>query len=55
MGLSPLLCRHLIARYEDLPAVKYADCIAFIRQSYQTLTGEDLMLPEQGALDLGDV
>jgi hypothetical protein len=39
---------------QDLPAAKYADCVAFIRQSYQALTGEDLNLPEQGTLDLGD-
>lgn len=52
---TTLKARYRIARYEDLPAAKYADCIAFIRQSYQALTGEDLTLPEQGALDLGDV
>jgi hypothetical protein len=33
----------------------YADCVAFIQQSYRSLTGEELDLPEQGALDLGDV
>ena len=49
-----LKAKYRIARYEDLPAAKYADCIAFVRQSYQALTGEELNLPEQGTLDLGD-
>jgi hypothetical protein len=49
-----LKSKYRIARYEDLPAAKYADCVAFMRQSYQALTGEDLNLPEQGTLDLGD-
>ncbi len=48
-----LKAKYRIARYEDLPAAKYADCVAFIRQSYQALTGEELNLPEQGTLDLG--
>jgi hypothetical protein len=46
--------KYRVARYEDLPSAKYADCVAFIQQSYQALTGEALNLPEQGALDLGD-
>jgi len=49
-----LKAKYRIARYEDLPAAKYADCIAFVRQSYQALTGEELNLPERGTLDLGD-
>jgi hypothetical protein len=49
-----LKAKYRIARYEDLPAAKYADCITFVRQSYQALTGEELNLPEQGTLDLGD-
>src|SRR5215213_2953386 len=43
-----LKAKYRIARYEDLPTAKYSDCVAFIRQSYQALTGEDLNLPEQG-------
>jgi hypothetical protein len=46
--------KYRIARYEDLPSAKYADCVAFIQQSYRALTGEELDLPEQGTLDLGD-
>jgi hypothetical protein len=46
--------KYRIARYEDLPSTKYADCVAFIQQSYRALTGEELDLPEQGTLDLGD-
>jgi hypothetical protein len=49
-----LKAKYRFARYEDLPAVKYADCIAFVRQSYQALTGEELNVPEQGTLDFGD-
>src|SRR5947208_14742798 len=29
-----LKAKYRIARYEDLPAAKYADCVAFIQQSY---------------------
>jgi hypothetical protein len=49
-----LKAKYRIARYEDLPAAKYADCVAFIQQSYRALTGADLDLPEQTTLDLGD-
>lgn len=34
--------RYGIAKYEHLPMTKYEDCVAFIRRSYQTLTGEEL-------------
>jgi hypothetical protein len=49
-----LKTRYRIARYEDLPAARYAECVAFIQHSYQALTGEELSLPEQGTLDLGE-
>ncbi len=49
---AALKARYRIARYEDLPAAKYADCIAFVRQSYQALTGAELDLPEQTSLGL---
>jgi hypothetical protein len=49
-----LKAKYRIARYEDLPSAKYADCVAFVRESYQALTGEELNLPEQETLDLGD-
>ena len=52
---TALKLRYRIARYEDLPANKYQDAIAFIRQSYRALTGTDLDLPEQGELPLEDV
>jgi hypothetical protein len=41
-----------LARYEDLPTAKYADCVAFIKQAYTSITGADLDLPEQQTLDL---
>ena len=47
--------RYRIARYEDLPAKHYHEAVAFVRQSYRTLTGVDLELPEQQELPLGDV
>src|SRR5262245_15381877 len=50
---SVLKGKYRIARYEDLPASKYRDAVAFIRESYRALTGTDLNLPEQNELDLG--
>lgn len=50
---SVLKAKYRIARYEDLPASKYHDAVAFIRESYRALTGTDLHLPEQNELDLG--
>lgn len=45
--------RFKLSRYEDLPASKYDECITFIRGSYRALTGEELIVNEQGELDLG--
>jgi hypothetical protein len=45
--------RFKLSRYEDLPAAKYDECIAFIRSAYHALTGEDLAVNEQGELDFG--
>jgi hypothetical protein len=44
--------RYKLARYEDLPIAKYADCVSFIKQAYTTITGNELDLPEQQTLDL---
>ena len=44
--------RYNLARYEDLPAIKYDDCIAFVRSMYQSVTGSVLDIPEQQPLDL---
>jgi hypothetical protein len=44
--------RYSLASYHDLPASRYADCVAFIRSSYRSVTGEDLTIPEQQSLDL---
>lgn len=44
--------RFRLARYEDLPAARYRECVQFVEQSYRALTGADLVLPEQGELDL---
>jgi hypothetical protein len=48
-----LKAKYKIARYEDLPAAKYGEAVAFIRDAYRTLTGQDLNLPEQNEMDLG--
>jgi P22_AR N-terminal domain len=41
-----------LARYEDLPIAKYAECVAFIKQAYTAITGGELDLPEQQTLEL---
>jgi hypothetical protein len=49
---AALKIRFMLARYEDLPASRYEECVRFIQGAYRALTGEDLELPEQGELDL---
>ncbi len=44
--------RYNLARYEDLPAAQYDECLAFIRAAYHSVAGSDLDLPEQQSLDL---
>ncbi len=44
--------RYRLAKYEHLPAAQYTDCVSYIHGAYQRLTGEALVLPEQGTLDL---
>ena len=44
--------RYRIAKYEQLPAAQYADCVQYIKSAYRRLTGDDLNLPEQTTLDL---
>jgi hypothetical protein len=44
--------RYGIAKYEHLPAARYDDCVTYIKVSYQRLTGEELVVPEQTSLDL---
>lgn len=46
--------RHFVlSQYEDLPAQHYAEAVAFIQAAYRRLTGAELELPEQRALDFG--
>lgn len=47
--------RYRLAKYEHLPAARFADCVAFIRAQYRALTGSDLDMPEQQSLDLGGI
>ncbi len=49
---ATLKARFRIAKYTELPMKEYETCIAFIRTAYRSLTGEELILPEQGELDL---
>lgn len=51
---STLVTRYRVASYHHIPARQYADAVAFIRQSYQRLTGEPFPDPTQDAMDLGD-
>jgi hypothetical protein len=53
MGVwAALKTRFRVARYEDLPAARYEECVRFIKDAYRALIGEDLELPEQSELDL---
>jgi hypothetical protein len=52
---SALKTKFKIARYEDLPAAKYGEAVAFIRDAYRALTDNELNLPEQNEMDLGGV
>jgi hypothetical protein len=49
---ATLKTRFRVARYEDLPAARYEECVRFIKDAYRALTGEELELPEQSELDL---
>jgi hypothetical protein len=44
--------RYRLSKYEHLPVTQYVDCVNYIKQAYQRLTGEELTLPEQTSLDL---
>lgn len=43
--------RYDIAKYEHLPTEKYTDCVAFIRRSYEQLTGAPLVGEQLNLLD----
>lgn len=45
-----LNARFRVARYEDLPAARYDEILAFIKAQYRTLTGGDIDAAEQGRL-----
>jgi hypothetical protein len=47
-----LKAKFKLARYEDLPIAKYAECVSFVRQAYTSITGVELDLPEQQTLEL---
>jgi len=41
-----------VARYEDFTPAQYAEAVAYVKQQYRTLTGEDLTIPAQDELPL---
>lgn len=41
-----------VARYEDMNPAQYTEAVAYIKQQYRALTGEDLVLPAQDELPL---
>jgi hypothetical protein len=47
-----LKARYRLAKYDQLPSHLYDDCIRYVEQQYQRLTGEELQLPEQRDLGL---
>jgi hypothetical protein len=47
--------RYRVAKYEHIPAERYADCVTFISTAYKRLTGADLHLPSQGEMELGEL
>lgn len=49
---AALKARFQVAKYTDLPIKEYSQCVAFIRASYRSVTGEELVLPEQSELSL---
>jgi hypothetical protein len=42
----------LVARYEDMNPAQHTAAVAYIKQQYRALTGEDLVLPAQDELPL---
>jgi hypothetical protein len=51
---AALKARYKLAKYEQLPATLYDDCVQYIEGQYQRLTGSPLNLPEQRGLGLED-
>jgi hypothetical protein len=49
---AALKARYKLAKYEQLPATLYDDCVQYIEGQYQRLTGSPLNLPEQRGLEL---
>lgn len=49
---ATLKARFRLSRYEDLPLAEYAAAVAFVRDAYRQITGTELDIPEQSALDL---
>lgn len=42
--------RYNVAKYEDIPAARYRDCVDFVRAMYRSVTGSELDVPEQSEL-----
>lgn len=51
---SAIKARYKVAKYEDIRATQFDDCIVYIQRAYQQLTGTPLEISEQGELPLGE-
>ena len=51
---SAIKARYKVAKYEDIRASQFDDCVADIQRAYQQLTGIPLEVSEQGELPLGE-
>jgi len=40
--------RYKVAKYEHIPATEYDDCVAYVRRMYEQMTGQALVLAEDG-------
>jgi hypothetical protein len=49
---SAIKARYKVAKYEDIRAAQYDDCITYIQRAYQQLTGAPLPISEQAELPL---
>jgi len=51
---SAIKARYRVAKYEDIRAAQFDDCVAYIQRAYQQLTGTPLEISEQSELSFGD-
>lgn len=44
--------RYNVAKYDDIPAARFRDCVDFVRAMYRSVSGTDLDVPEQSEMQL---